>query len=62
MEKEYILIQDRDCHWYVVPEQMELDFNAWADREEDDDEDVPSYAERVNGSPSLVKFTKYRID
>lgn len=61
MEKEYILVRDNDCHWYVIPEQMELDFSKWVDSEESEDDDVPVYAEIVGGSPSRVKFTKYRI-
>jgi hypothetical protein len=64
MEKEYILVQDNDSHWYVIPDQMELDWNKFCEISEDDERswDVPNWAERVGGSPSLVKFTNYRIE
>lgn len=61
---EYILIQDDDCHWYVIPEDKQEDFNYWLELPEDDKNCwvKPDYAERVGGSPSLVKFKEYRIE
>ena len=62
---EYILIQDDDCHWYVIPADKQSEFNKWAELDPDDDTGkswvVPDYAKRVDGYPSLVKFKEYRI-
>jgi hypothetical protein len=27
----YILCQDDDCNWYMVPEEKLIEFNEWAD-------------------------------
>jgi hypothetical protein len=27
----YILCQDDDCNWYVVPKEKLIEFNEWAD-------------------------------
>lgn len=59
---EYILIQDDDCHWYVIPADKEKDFCKWAVSDEAQDGIVPKYAKQVGGSPSLVKFHNYRIE
>lgn len=61
--KEFILIRDNDCHWYVIPESEFGDFCAWNSLDEEDERswDVPEYAVEVGGSPTLVKFKEYRI-
>lgn len=63
-KKKYILTQDNDSHWYVIPDQMELDWNAFCEIPEGDERgwEVPEWAERVGGSQSLVKFTEFEIE
>jgi len=59
---DYILIQDNDCHWYVIPVDKK---NEWFKWEESDDYElgvIPDWAKEVNGSPTLVKFKEYRIE
>lgn len=57
-DKRYILVQDGDTHWYVIPRDCESDWFEWVDSEEDD---VPDYATRIGGGPSLVSFTNWKI-
>lgn len=69
--KEFVLIQDDDSHWYVAPadkEKQALTFFAkttayWANGHQlGKPPVVPKWLENVGGSPSLVRFQKYRID
>lgn len=67
---EYILLQDDDCHWYVCPADKEHEVNRyfeavskfWDDPEGKEEPKEPEDLIRVGGSPSLVKFTGYRIE
>lgn len=69
--KEFILIQDDDSHWYVIPadklqEAMDY-FSETAEFWEPGNSkgmppSAPKWLEQVGGSPSLVKFRKYRIE
>lgn len=60
MEQErFILVQDDDCHWYVIPEKMNQDWDDWCLLVEGDE--IPKYATRVGGSPRLVSFTDWKI-
>lgn len=61
--QDYILVQDNDFHWYVIPDSKEEEWNKWCEIDSGDEEswDVPEYAVMVGGSPSLVKFKKYWI-
>lgn len=56
--KEYVLVQDDDCHWYVIPDGRENEFDAAILGE---DPQVPDWAEEVGGSPTRVKFQNYTI-
>lgn len=64
MYEDYILTQDNDCHWYVIPYEKEEEWGDFLELDPDDEDswDVPDWAEQVGGSPSLVKFSEYRID
>ncbi len=57
---EYILTQDDDCHWYVIPDDKQEAFNDWLNDE--NNWETPDYAESVGGSYTLVKFKEYRIE
>jgi len=59
--KEHILIQDNDCHWYVIPDDKRQEWFAWCESENYGYEDLPSWANEVGGSPCLVKFKEWRI-
>lgn len=64
MEKTYVLTQDNDGHWYVVPYENLCEFNNWLELDPDDPDswEAPSVCERVGGSPILVRFRNYTID
>lgn len=59
---EFILIQDDDCHWYVIPSDKEIDFNKWVESDDAWNGIIPKYAQEVGGSTTLVKFKTYTID
>lgn len=62
-EKRFVMVQDGDCHWYVIPADRQADWSRWEDLDEDDPAswEAPDWAERVGGAPSLVEFTGYAI-
>lgn len=71
---EYVLIQDDDCHWYVCPADKERKAEAFfeashaywepgSNRLHQGKVPVqPDWLLEIGGSPTLVKFTGYRID
>lgn len=68
--ESFVLVQDHDCHWYVVPaskqEEASRYFDAvdayWSDPSADGDPPPePGWLDQVGGAPSLVKFASYRI-
>lgn len=64
MEEEYMLQQDNDGHWYVIPSNKEEEFCEWLDGNPDDEEywTEPDFAVALGGSYTMVKFKSYRID
>ena len=59
---EYILVFDNDGHWYVIPAH---EAGAWArflESEAAELDEVPGYAEPVNGAPSNVRFKEWHIE
>lgn len=58
---EYMLVQDDDAHWYVIPVDKEKDWEAWIGTEDYENGVVPKFAEAVGGSYRLVRFTNYKI-
>ncbi len=56
---EYILNKDDDGHWYVIPDNKQEEFNDWLNDE--NNWEIPDYAEEIGGSYTLVKFKNYRI-
>ncbi len=59
---EYILVQDDDCHWYVIPANKENQWSNWLKGADADNWDLPDFAERIGGCYTLVKFKEYRIE
>ncbi len=60
--KRYILSQDNDCHWYVIPVLKLSAWDAWLNIPSDDERSwvPPDFADPVGGSPSLVTFENYQ--
>jgi hypothetical protein len=54
----YFLDRDDSGHWYLVEAAKRPEWGVWSAREADDELGwaVPPFAERLNGSPSLVTF------
>lgn len=61
---EYILVQDNDCHWYVIPDNKSDDWFNWCEIDVCDERawEPPKYAKQIGGCPKLVKFKQYRIE
>lgn len=57
----FCLVEDTDCHWYVIPAERVSEWNRFAAFSDDEDSDAPDWARRVPGSPSLVTFNDYGI-
>lgn len=66
----YCLVQDDDCHWYVIPANKRLEtydyfeklYKYWDEMPEDEEEpNEPEWLERVNTSISYVTFPSYTI-
>lgn len=58
---EFCIVQDNDCHGYVIPEWKRQDWYIWLEIPENDERawEVPSYATRIDGGH--VIFTEWRI-
>ena len=61
---KYILIQDNNSHWYVIPKDKEDEWNQWCELDTDDEAswEAPEFADEVWGCTSLVEFSKYLIN
>jgi len=66
---EYILTQDEDGHWFVIPANKEEEWSEYLDKvySEDLSEDAPiivqpDWVDEVGGAPSRVKFMGYVIE
>lgn len=62
MSNSFILVRDNDGHWYVIPKEKEQDFYNFFEDPEYPYKDMPVWAERTGGSPSLVEFSNYTIN
>lgn len=61
--ERYFLSRDSSSHWYVVPVSKLEEWETWCNLDEDDERawDVPKWAQKVGGSPSLVTFEAFEI-
>lgn len=59
-----ILIQDNDCHWYIIPVDKKVEWFNWCELDEDDEKswEAPEFAKEVWGCPSLVEFENFVIN
>lgn len=57
--ERYFLDRDNSGHWYLVKAANRDDWYQWTELPEDDEEswDPPSFATRLDGSPSRVTFS-----
>lgn len=55
----FCLVQDDDCHWYIIPVDKAAEFYNWCDDE--DNWDTPDYATEVGGNPQRVVFNMWRM-
>ena len=60
----FFMDTDGDSHWYVIPEDKRAEWDAFCAIPSDDERswDVPEWATRVGGSPTLVTFTDFEIE
>ena len=60
-EEYYILVQDQDSHWYVIPDLKQKEWQQWNESPNYGYEDLPNWAKEVGGWYGLVKFTNFII-
>ena len=61
-EIKYCLIQDNDCHWYVVPVDKKEEAYAYFEKCENyEPAEFPDFLVEVGGSPSMVRFPSFEI-
>lgn len=55
---KYMLVQDNDSHWYVIPAQHKIAWDAFCEIDSDDPAawTPPAWAQQVGGSYTLVTF------
>lgn len=57
----YLLVQDDDCHWYIIPADKRDAFFAWLEGQDASDGYAPDWANRFGGGPESVTFEKPEI-
>lgn len=60
----FVLVQDEDCHWFVIPAARADEWDGWCQDVAEDmtcSLELPCWAERVNGAASRVEFSGYVI-
>jgi hypothetical protein len=55
-KQRYMLVQDMDCHWFVIPVELEDEWLEWVESD-DAMSDAPKGAIEVGGAPQCVTFT-----
>lgn len=62
-EERYMMAQDSDCHWYVIPVAKQQEWYDWCDIPTDDERawTPPELAKETGGCYSLVTFTNPEI-
>lgn len=58
----YRLVQDNDCHWFIIPADKIGEWDEWCEIDSDDERawDAPEFAQDLGGSPSNVTFENPR--
>jgi hypothetical protein len=61
IRRRYFLDSDDDGHWYVIPVERHEEWKAWCDIDRDDEAswEVPDFAHKLDGSPSLLTFSDW---
>lgn len=57
--QKFLLVQDNDCHWYIIPEDKKNEFDSWVEiicSGDMDDEGYiqPEWAKPVDGPHSIL--------
>jgi len=56
-KQKFILTNDEDGHWYIIPESKKDEFDNWLDlvySEEADCGDMPEWAKCIDGPHSII--------
>lgn len=57
---KYKLIQDDDCHWYIIPYGFDYEFEQAIERYIETGEELPEWVVEVDG-PHTVFFENYTV-
>jgi len=59
----YILTQDDDGHWFVIPTDREEEWSDYLGKVySGEDAEQPDWVDEVGGSYTMVKFSDYEIE
>jgi len=58
-QQKYTLVQDNDCHWYIIPVEKNKEWDEWLEIDSDDERGwtPPFFSVSIDG-PSHVVFEK----
>lgn len=62
LDEEFVIVSDDDGHHYIIPADKLNDWDIWICSEDYELGQIPEWAVTIGGSPTLVKFKKYRIE
>ncbi len=54
------LVQDQDCHWYLIPSEKRDDWNEFCESDDYGYIDTPDYAKEIDG-PHRLLIHEYTI-
>ncbi len=53
----YVLVEDDDCHWYIIPKDRIKEWYEWFHTEDYELGNCPNWAYSIGGSYTQVEFT-----
>jgi hypothetical protein len=56
---KYLLVEDNDCHWYIIKMSDKKAWFAWVNS---DNDNLPDFVVEEGVSPSGISFDNYSID
>lgn len=57
----FTLIQDNDCHWFIIPAEKKQEFNVWLESVDAELGISPEWAFHFGSGPEQVTFTNPEI-
>ncbi len=52
----YFLDTDEDCHWYLIPDTMRIEWNNWCRSDAGEYTEAPKWARSLGHHPNMITF------